>query len=846
MRVKCRGCEDKRPPRKKAGKRYLALFAILVLLVLVFSCISKAFFSISNILNILKQTAILAIVSVGMTFIILTGGIDLSVPNNIALCGVVTGIILNKTDRTLLATLAALFCATLIGFVNGILIGKFKINSFIATLSTNTILGGICVFITNGKGISIVGNDSLLFLGRGTIMGIPFSFLIVVAIFIVFDILARKTSFGREIYAIGGNPEGARAIGINVEQKTILTYMMAGALIGLAAVVNVGRLGSSQPYAGNGMDFEAITAVVLGGTSLSGGVGGVIGTILGVLLIGIMTNGLGLLSFSQFYLFIIKGVMILCVVGIDLFVRRNSDRKMTPKVEVKNNGFEEDSGACQMALAAKDKTLVMHNIVKAYPGMRAVDNVTLTIKSGTVHALMGENGAGKSTLMSILLGENELSSGYITINDTFVGIHSPRKAESLGISMIHQENALVKSLSISENMFLGKEIRRKCPIFLNKRLMNERAAAALKEVGLCISPKTPIKNLTVSEQQLVEIAKALSSDSWLIVMDEPTASLTLDETDKLFGIVRRLKAQNKAIIYISHRMQEIYQIADEISILRDGQMIETAPAHMLTEEQLIQKMVGRELHNVFERERNELGKTVLRVEHLSKAGMFEDISFNLRAGEVLGVGGLVGAGRTEIMKTIFGFYRPDAGTVYLDGNEISGRSIKATMDAGIAYLTEDRKLEGFIPYLSIAENLAFPSYNSLSKAGYIQANKVDALAERMISSLHIKTTSPAKKVIELSGGNQQKVSLGKWLARKPRVLILDEPTRGVDIGAKEEIHRIIANLARQGTAIILISSEMPELIGCSDRVMIVRNGTISGFVESEHMKQDELMRLAVL
>ena len=846
MQVKCRGCEDKRPPWKEMGRRYLALFAILVLLVLIFSCISKAFFSISNILNILKQTAILAIVSVGMTFIILTGGIDLSVPNNIALCGVITGIILNKTDSTLLATLAALSCATLIGFVNGMLIGRFKINAFIATLSTNTILGGICVFITNGKGISIVGNDSLLYLGRGTIIGIPFSFLIVAAVFISFAILARKTSFGREIYAIGGNPEGAHAIGINVEQKTILTYMMAGSLIGLAAVVNVGRLGSSQPYAGNGMDFEAITAVVLGGTSLSGGVGGVIGTVFGVLLIGIMTNGLGLLSFSQFYLFIIKGVMILCVVGIDLFVRRNNDRKMTPTVEVKKTGFEEDSSACQMALGVKDKTLVMHNIVKAYPGMRAVDNVTLTIKSGTVHALMGENGAGKSTLMSILLGENELSSGYITINDTFVDINSPRKAESLGISMIPQENALVKSLSISENMFLGKEIQQKCPIFLNKRVMNERAAAALKEVGLCISPKTPIKNLTVSEQQLVEIAKALSSDSWLIVMDEPTASLTLDETDNLFEIVRRLKAQNKAIIYISHRMHEIYQIADEISILRDGQMIETTPAHMLTEDQLIQKMVGRELHNIFEREQNELGKTVLRVEHLSKAGMFEDISFNLHAGEVLGVGGLVGAGRTEIMKTIFGFYRPDAGTVYLDGNEISGRSIKATMDAGIAYLTEDRKLEGFIPYLSIAENLALPSYNSLSKAGYIQANKVDALAERMISSLHIKTTSPAKKVIELSGGNQQKVSLGKWLARKPRVLILDEPTRGVDIGAKEEIHRIIANLARQGTAIILISSEMPELIGCSDRVMIIRNGSISGFVESEHMKQDELMRLAVL
>ncbi len=846
MSDKGRGIEIKGKAGEKINKRYLALTAVLVLLMIIFSCISNAFLSFSNIMNILKQSAALAIVSVGVTFVILTGGVDLSVPNNIAICGLVTGIILNRTNSAFLALTATLACGVAVGLLNGELVGRFKLHSFIATLSTNTVLGGICVYITDGKGIRIDGNDSLLYWGRGDVKGVPISLLILLAVFCLFVIVSLKTKFGREIYAIGGNADAARAIGIDVERKTVLTYMMAGALVGLAAVVNVGRLGSSQPYAGNGMDFEAITAVVLGGTSLSGGVGGVIGTIFGVFLVGVITNGLGLLSMSQYLLFIIKGVMILAVVGIDLYVHRRSDLNMTPKVENSYSDMTEKPGTVRTVQNAGGRTLIMHDIIKAYPGMRAVDGVTLKVESGTVHALMGENGAGKSTLMQILLGENEMSAGYISINDEYVNIDSPKKAEQLGISMIHQENALVKSLSIAENMFLGKEEQSKLPVFLNKTVMNMKASAALKQVGLDVSPKTLIKNLTVSEQQLVEIAKALSYNAWLIVMDEPTSSLTLEETDKLFEIIRSLKSRNKAIIYISHRMQEIYQIADCATILRDGQFVDSKPITEITEEQLIWKMVGRELNNVFDRKPNELGEVVLKVEHLSKTGMFDDISFEVRSGEVLGFGGLVGAGRTEIMKSIFGFYHVDSGSVLLDGKDITGNSVSKAMKSGIAYLTEDRKLEGFVPYMSIAENLAMPSYGELSRFGLIDSKRTMEMADRMIDTLNIKTTSRNKNVIELSGGNQQKVSLGKWLARDLRLLILDEPTRGVDIGAKEEIHKIIGEFARQGLAVILISSEMPELIGCSDRVAIIRNGKISGIVGGEHMEQDEMMRLAVL
>lgn len=830
---------------KGINKRYLTLTAVIVLLMAVFSCISKAFLSFTNLMNIFKQSSTLAIASVGMTFVILTGGVDLSVPNNIAISGLVTGLVLNATNNALLALVLAIFTATTIGFINGELIGRFKLNAFIATLSTNTIIGGICVYLTAGKGISIVGNDSLLWWGRGDISGVPVSLVVVAAVFAFFSVISSRTKFGREIYAIGGSKDASRAIGINVERKMVLIYMMSGALIGLAAVINVGRLGSSQPYAGNGMDFEAITAVVLGGTSLVGGVGGVTGTIFGVLLVSVMTNGLGLMSISQYYLFIIKGVMILGVVGIDLMVRRREEKNMTPKVENVHSGMTEKAGTVKAVQAAKDRVLVMHDIIKTYPGMRALDNVTLTVESGKVHALMGENGAGKSTLMQILLGENEMSAGYITINGEYVDVNSPKKAEQLGMSMIHQENALVQSLSIAENMFLGKEQTSRLPVFLSKAVMHMRAMAALKQVGLSVSPRTIVKNLTVSEQQLVEIAKALSYNAWLIVMDEPTSSLTIEETDKLFAIIEKLCSENKAIIYISHRMQEIYRIADQITVLRDGQFVDSKPASELNEEQLIREMVGRDLNNIFYREPNELGDVVLKVEHLSKAGMFEDVSFEVRAGEVLGLGGLVGAGRTEIMKCIFGFYPPDQGRVVLDGKPIEGCSINTALHHGIAYLTEDRKLEGFVPYMSIAENISMPSHDRLSRAGFLNKRECTKLADRMIDALRIKTTSRDKNVIELSGGNQQKVSLGKWLAKDLRLLILDEPTRGIDIGAKEEIHRIIGEISRKGIAVILISSEMPELIGCSDRIVVMHSGRVSGTLDREHMEQDELMRLAV-
>ena len=522
-------------------RRYLVLLGIVAVLVILFSVITDSFMSFNNMMNIVRQTSILAIVSVGATFIILTGNIDLSIPNSIALSGVVAGLVLQGTDNALLAVAATLATAMAIGFVNGVLVGKCKLNAFIATLAVNTVAGGLAVYLTQGKGIGIE-NDGFLNIGRADIGPLPIPLIFVAAIFVAFIFVNKRTVFGKQIYAIGGNQEAARAVGIKVERKLIQVYMMSGLLVGIAAVLNTGRLGSAQPYAGMGMDFNAITAVVLGGTSLIGGRGGVAGTVVGSILMGVITNGLDMMQYvSQYYIFIIKGVLILVTVGVDIMIQARNDKKLTPRVEEEEKEHAEERDVEKLLSNVRNKVLHMHGIVKAYPGMKALDQVSLRVESGEIHALMGENGAGKSTLMQILLGENAKSAGYITINDKHVTIDTPHKAEALGIAMIHQENALVQPLTVAENMFLGREIKNRVPAFINKLRMQQICREALRKVRLNISPNKKVKDLTVSEQQLVEIAKALNSNAWLLVMDEPTSSLTEDEKDILFDLIRQLK-----------------------------------------------------------------------------------------------------------------------------------------------------------------------------------------------------------------------------------------------------------------------------------------------------------------
>ena len=825
--------------------RYLTLLAIVALLFVIFGTNNPAFLKVSNLMNIFRQIGVLTIVSVGMTFIILTGGIDLSVGSNVAVSGMVGAKVLTVTGSLFLSFAVTLACASLFGLINGIMIGKFHIMAFIVTLAMMSVGRGLTMLIGNAASIKIT-NPLYMFIGQGMIMRIPVVVFGLVVLYMLFIYLNEKSVFCRWLYAIGGNRTAADANGIHSERVLIATYTLGGLITGIGAIFTVGRMGSAQPYAGDGLEFEVITAVVLGGTSLSGGIGKLKGTICGAILVGVLGNGLSMMQADQYFNYITKGILILAAVIADLIITYYRNQKMTPKLKEGGQAAVENDQWKQV-LDQPDKVIEMKGITKAFPGIKVLDGVDVTFSQGQIHALAGENGAGKSTLMKILTGEVKMDLGQISINGVPVLIHSPAKAEEIGISIIHQELALVPELTVAQNIFLGKEVKAKIPGFISKHEMNRRAQELIDQLELNIDARSIVGKLTVSEQQMIEIIKAVEKNSWMIIMDEPTSSLTEREKEKLFGIIDKLKKKKVGIIYITHRMQEIFSISNCITILRDGTMVGHYPTEEMDENKVISRMVGRELNNIFDREPVPHGQVVLEVEGLTRKGVFHDISFQVRAGEVLGLSGLMGAGRTEIARCIFGLDRYDSGVVRVLGKQVAIRNVSDAVDAGIAYVPEDRKRDGFIPFMSIRENIALPSYEErLSRHGIVQDEAEKALSKEYVSALGIKTPTDEKNVVELSGGNQQKVILSKWLAKKPKLLILDEPTRGVDVGAKAEIHAIIGQIVREGVAVIMISSEMPELLGSADRILVLREGAVTGEFDREEATQEALMQHSAL
>lgn len=833
--------------------RYITLLAIVAVLLVIFGTENTAFLRMSNLLNIFRQIGVLTIVSVGMTFVILTGGIDLSVGSNVAVSGMLGARVLQATGSLALSFAATLTCAALFGLANGIMVGKFHIIAFIATLAMMSVGRGLTMLAGHAASIKIT-NGIYMFIGQGTIMGIPVVVFALIILYMVFIYLNERSVYCRWLYAIGGNRNAADASGIHSDKVLIATYTLAGFITGIGAIFTVGRMGSAQPYAGEGLEFEVITAVVLGGTSLSGGMGKLKGTICGAVLVGVLSNGLSMMQADQYFNYVTKGLLILIAVIADILITRYRKRKLTSAVkeikqpemtEIKQQGVKSDS--LVGALDNPQRVIEMRGITKAFPGIRVLDQVDVTFRQGEIHALAGENGAGKSTLMKILTGEERADSGTIAINGNLVQINSPAKAEEIGISMIHQELALVPELTVAQNIFMGKEIKAVIPGFISKKSMNRKTQEIIDRMGLHMNAKSVVGRLTVSEQQMIEIIKAVEKKSWMMIMDEPTSSLTENEKDMLFGIIDKLREQHVGIIYITHRMQEIFTISSRITVLRDGIMAGHYETKDMDENRIIPLMVGRELTNIFDRKSAAYGEPVLNVCGLGRKGAFQDISFCVRSGEVLGLSGLMGAGRTEIARCIFGLDSYDSGRIEVDGKQVERGDCAGAIRAGIAYVPEDRKRDGFVPFMSIRENMALPSYcMGLSRHGIVDTGAERSLAAEYVRGLGIKTPTDAKHVVELSGGNQQKVILGKWLARKPRVLILDEPTRGIDVGAKAEIHAIIDRIVREGVAVIIISSEMPEIIGCADRILVLREGEITGQFQRGEATQEVLMRCSAL
>ncbi len=493
--------------------------------------------------------------------------------------------------------------------------------------------------------------------------------------------------------------------------------------------------------------------------------------------------------------------------------------------------------------------LEMKDVYKAFPGVVALNHVKLQLKPGTVHALMGENGAGKSTLMKCMFGIYSMDEGEIFIDGEKVEIHNPMDALTKGIAMVHQELQPIPARTIGENIYLGRYPLKSYGPFkvVDHEKLYSDAAAVLKEVRMDFDPKMKLGELSISQMQSVEIAKAVSANCRVLILDEPTSSLTQNEVETLFTIVNDLKAKGVAIVYISHKMDEILRISDEVTIMRDGQYIGTWEAKGLTTDFIITKMVGRELTNLYPPRSNVPGEVEFEVDDFTSINpkSFRHCSFNVRKGEILGVAGLVGAQRTELMEGIFGIRSKTSGTVRLRGQELKITQPKDAIDHGVAMLTEDRRGSGILGVLSVADNISIASLNKYLEHGFLLNNKkIEELVQENIQQMNTKTPSSKTPIQSLSGGNQQKVLIGRWLANDPDVLILDEPTRGIDVGAKYEIYTIIADLAKQGKSIIMISSEMAELIGMSDRVMVMCDGRITGFIDGKDATQENIMELA--
>ncbi|MCD7907904.1 MAG: sugar ABC transporter ATP-binding protein [Clostridium sp.] len=485
----------------------------------------------------------------------------------------------------------------------------------------------------------------------------------------------------------------------------------------------------------------------------------------------------------------------------------------------------------------------MKNITKTFPGVKALDNVNFELRSGEVMALLGENGAGKSTLMKILSGVYTRDSGTMEIFGREYGDLTPKKAREIGVAIIHQELNMCRHLTVTENMFLGRE---KAGTFtLKESAMEAEARRILGDLKIDLDPRQTVGDLPVSKQQMVEIAKALSVNAKILIMDEPTSSLTAKEIDELFRIIRQLKAEGRGIVYISHRLEELQAIVDRVTIMRDGQYITSSDFKDMTMDKIIANMVGREIKEQFPRVSCEKGEKVFEVRNLNAGRLVRDINFSLYEGEIVGFAGLMGAGRTETTRAIFGVDAKTSGQFFLDGKEVVINCPMGAIRSGIVLAPEDRKKDGLCTKLSIRQNLALPNLDLLcSKLGVINGGKEDALCQEAVKNLLIKTPGLEINAGNLSGGNQQKVVVGKWLARNSRVVIFDEPTRGIDVGAKVEIYNLMNKLKQEGIAVMFVSSEMPEVLGIADRIIVMCDGRITGEVSAQETTQNEILKYA--
>jgi len=487
--------------------------------------------------------------------------------------------------------------------------------------------------------------------------------------------------------------------------------------------------------------------------------------------------------------------------------------------------------------------LELSNITKRFGGVEVLHGVSFTLRPGEVHALLGENGAGKSTLIKVITGIHQPDGGEILLDGKQVHFNNPLESRHAGIAAIYQELSLCPDLNVAENIFLGRQ-----PTTFGGRIdwrkLYSEAGRLLTSLGVHLDLKTKARNLSIAQMQSVEIARAFSLNARILIMDEPTSSLTLNEVAELFGLVRRLRDEGAAIIFISHRLEELFEVADRVTVLRDGSYVDTRAVKDITRDELIRLMVGRTISNLFPKQEVEPGEVALKVEHLTCAGIFEDISFELHKGEIFGMAGLVGAGRTDVARALFGVEPPTGGTIQIDGRTVNITSPQQAISLGLAYVPEDRQLHGLIPAMNITSNISLPILKEYASRGWLQENTERAAVFSAARQMEVRANSIWQLARTLSGGNQQKVVLAKWLSTKPRILILDEPTRGIDVGTKAAVHALMSKLAAEGIAILMISSELPEVLGMSDRILVMHEGHMTALFSRAEATQEKIINAA--
>jgi len=488
--------------------------------------------------------------------------------------------------------------------------------------------------------------------------------------------------------------------------------------------------------------------------------------------------------------------------------------------------------------------LEIKQVTKYFPGIKALDGVHLTVRSGEVHALIGENGAGKSTLVKILTGVYFLTSGEVELNGKAIDFKNAIEAQEAGIAAIHQEASMFPELSVTENIFMGHHLRHRKTNRIDWKAMKNETRKLLDKMELSINPDTLVKNLGVAQRHMVEIAKALSLDAQVVIMDEPTSALTMREVDDLYKIVRQLKQQGKAIIFISHKFEEIFTICDYYTVLRDGKYIGEGKVSEATVNEIIRMMVGRSLNQLFPKLDTAVGKVILEVKELTQLGFFKDVSFSLKSGEILGFFGLIGAGRSEVMRTIFGIDSYSMGKIFLNNQELKIKNPKHAMQHGIAFVPEDRQTQGIILEMSLSKNITLPQIDTMNRFSITNRNREFTVTDKFGTMMEIRAAGWGVDADTLSGGNQQKVVLAKWLATNPKILILDEPTKGIDVATKAAVHQFITDMAAKGLAVILVSSELPEVLGMSDRIIVMHEGRVTAEFLREEADSDVIMKAA--